>query len=453
MVSRNMRMAVGVLCCWISSVLAFAQPPAESPTAAGLYPQDGSSYVYNNGTSFEDELELSPVFRFQADWVFLKRNNDINDIPAISGPDSYGLSDAEFDYKSGYRLNLGLMNDDFELEATFMELDGLSASRFGRLANAIVFDGPAAFAAAIPGARATVGATPNFLTSSTLFSPINAAALDPADETDGLGVLNELEYIQPGAAYFACYTTDVQDFEVNFKGRRQSQRMFRFGVGYRNLQYREIGQVGFRGTFDTVDAIDDFDVPTNPDNLPNNGLSDGSLIRQGLTLDSGDADGFSENDVLLPGDNDVLLFASNTHASNRLNGVQGTLDAMFLESDYFQIGGYAKAGVYHNDVSGSLSETYTDIVNDGSTYSRQFSDAKDRIAFVGNLGVTGTVILRENFRFFAAYEMMFLSGVALAPDQQQGLTTDIAGNMYLDLQTNGSAVLYGGRLGFEILLP
>ncbi len=450
MVSRPTRMAVGVLCFWMTSVLALAQPPVESPTAAALYPQDGSSYLYNNGTSFEDELELSPAFRFQADWVFWKRNNNAEDLSAISGPDSFRLRDLEFDYKSGYRLNLGLMNDDFELEAVFMELDGLDASQSGMFGNAVVFDGPAAFAAAIPSAQTTIGATPNFLTSRRLFSPINAAALDPTDETT-LGVLNELEFIRPRAAFFAQYTTDVQDFQVNFKARRQSQRMLRFGAGYRNLQYREIGNLGFRGTFDTVDAIDDGDVPTDPENLGNNGLSHASLTRQRLTLDSGGANGFSENDVLLPGDNDVLLFTSSTHASNQLNGLQATLDAMFLDSDYFQLGGYATAGVYHNGVSGSVTEIYTDIVNDRSTYSRRFSDTKDKVAFVGNLGATGTVILRENFRFFATYEVMFLSGVALAPDQQRGLATDVVGNTYLDLQTHGSAILHGGRLGFEIL--
>ena len=129
------------------------------------------------------------------------------------------------------------------------------------------------------------------------------------------------------------------------------------------------------------------------------------------------------------------------------------MDASFLESEYFQIGGYAKAGVYHNRARGSVSEVYQNFENNQSLYTRSFSDSQNRVAFAGNLGITGTIFLRDNLRLFGGYELMYLSGVALAPDQNGGISTSIANMTSLNLQSHGQALFHGGRIGFEILFP
>ncbi len=449
MLLRRTRKAVGVLCLWMSSSFVIAQPPAAGPAETNVYPSDGS-YLQDGVPIFDDELELWPQFRFQADWVYMTRQNRSSSLPVISGPDKFSLNDVGFNYSSGYRLNLGFMNDDFEVEGSFLQLDGLGGTQNGTLGKPLVFDGRDSYTNSTLAAQLAIDGdlNPNFLNSGTFFSPINAAANNVDAVTPANDETNELETLQKDAVYSARYTSNLQDFEVNFKGRQQPGRLLRFGVGYRNVKLNELGSIQLRGVFDTFDTDGDDSAGNNG---PNDGLSNAALLGAGLSLTSGPSNGFNEN--VSPTAPDTLLFSTNTRAANVLNGLQGTLDASFFQSDYFELGAFGRAGVYYNQASGSVSETYRDLANPGSIYSRRFTDTKDQVAFVGNLGVTGRFRLRENVRLFTSYEVMFLSGVAVAPDQVRGIQTDISGTTSLDLQTNGNAVLYGGRVGIEILLP
>jgi hypothetical protein len=446
MLLRRARKAVGILCLWMSASYLHAQPPMSSPSAPEL-PRQDNAYLWSDVPSFDDGRELWPQFRFQAEWVYFTRRNRADDPAVVTGPDSFRMRDVDFHDNSGYRLNLAFMNDDFELEASFLELDGLEGSQTGTLSRSVVFDGTDSYNNASLAAQlvADPDLTPNFLSSQTYFSPINAAANNVDSVTAANDETNELEFLRSGALHTVHYTSDLQDFELNFKGRRQPQQMLRFGIGYRNVRFDELGTLQLRGVFDTVDVDDGLE----PD--PNNGLSDAAILAAGLALNSGSANGFSEN--VAPTSPDTLLFTTNTRASNLLNGVQATLDATFLESDYFHLGGFGRAGVYHNEAKGSIGETYRDFTGVGSVYTRNFSDSKDRVAFVGNLGVTGRLILSKKLNLFSSYEVMFLSGVALGPDQLKGIGTDIAGTTSLDLQTHGSAIFHGARVGVEILLP
>lgn len=445
---RLSRWAASVLALGVSAATVVAQPPAEPPIDAA-YPPEALNYSFDDGGNFYDELDLSPQFRFQADWLYYTRQNEAKSIPLFTGPETVSQRNADFSYQSGYRLNLGFMNEDYELEGSYLELNGLSSALNGTLTNAVVFDGADGFAAASMAAQATIGAAANFLETTTLFSPINAAA----NHSSGVAAnneTNELEFLDPGAIYQLRYTSDLQDFDINLKGRRQSGRLLRFGFGYRNIQFNEGGLAALRGSFNTVDTDGD-ENPGNND--PNDGLGNVALTAvpgAGLTLASG-AGGFAEN--TLPTLPDQLLFTSGTRTTNQLNGVQATLDATFLESEYFSIGGTAKAGVFHNRANGSVTETYQALDNGLSRYTRSFNDSTDRVAFAGNLGLNATVFLRENMRLFGGYELMYLSGVALAPDQSGGLRTDLANVTSLDLQSNGKAFYHGGRIGIEFLFP
>ena len=448
---RSTRWAASVLALGMSAATVVAQQPAASVKASpasdaliappSVYPQEGVNYSFQDGDNFYDELDLSPRFRFQADWVYYTRENRAKSLPIISGDESFTTKSADFNYNSGYRLTLGWMNDDFEFEGSYFELDGLGASNAGTLTNAVVFDGQGGFDAASQATRDTfgVGTVPNFLESNTFFAPINAASnfsgVAPNNET------TELQFLDPGAQYSVKYDSTLQDFDFNLKGRRQSGRLLRFGVGYRNIQFNESGLVALRGAFNTID--NDPIVLDASDNLSDTALRD-LVTGGGLTPASG-ATGFQQANQ--------LLFTSSSRANNQLNGVQATMDATFLESEYFQIGGYAKAGVYHNRARGSVSEVYQNFENPQSSYSRSFSDSQNRVAFAGNLGVTGTVFLRDNLRLFGGYELMYLSGVALAPDQNAGISTSIANVTALNLQSHGQALFHGGRVGFEILFP
>ena len=455
---RSTRWAASVLALGMSAATVVAQPPAAPASAPPVsdsllappsaYPHEGANYSFEKGENFYNELDLSPQFRFQADYLFYTRQNRAKALPVI-GSDTEGFSTrgADFNYNSGYRLTLGFMNDDFEFEGSYFSLDGLRSSNSGSLTNAVVFDGQSVFndpAAVSDATRFTIGGTPNFLETSTLFAPINAAA-NFASATAADNEANELEFLDSGAQYLVKYDTSLQDFDFNLKGRRQPGRLLRFGIGYRNIQLNESGLVALRGSFKTADNDGDETIGQND---PNDGLSDAALQNTvtggGLTAASGSS-GFQQDNQ--------LLFTSSTRANNQLNGVQATMDASFLESEYFQIGGYAKAGIYHNRARGSVSEVYQNFENPQSLYTRSLSDSQNRVAFAGNLGVTGTVFLRDNLRLFGGYELMYLSGVALAPDQNGGISTSIANVTSLNLQSHGQALFHGGRIGFEILFP
>ena len=425
------------------SVAALAQDPVHSPfTQPGSVAAENSSLL--NGTT-PDGWNVDWQWRFQADAVYLTRNNHWRDIPVISGPETFRPSNLDFDYKAGSRLSLGIMQDDFEMDFVFTTLNDWKDSQSGVLTHGVNFDGPVAYGAALPAAQTVVdpGSNPNFITTSTFFAPINTAALTGAEA-------NELEFLKPGASYSQSFSSSYQDFEVNYKRRPQPGRFARFGFGYRNVQLDERGNTALSGTFDTVDSA------TGLEAAGNNGLSNGSLVSGGLTAPTlaGSAVGFSENTGVVPAlPTDELLFTTKLHAKNQLNGVQLTSDFLFLESEYFELGAFGKAGVFHNFASGNISENYTDTLNDRANYSRTFNSTKQAASFLGQAGLTGRIFVRENVRLFGSYEAMYLSGLALAPDQMRGITTTVPPAASLDLRTQGSVFIHGGRIGVEILWP
>lgn len=447
MLLRRTQWAASLLALGISVSVAMAQPP--SGIGNSVPPPEELAYSFDNNGNFIDGLDLGPRWRFQADWVNYTRENTAKETSMITGAEPIGLKNTAFDRNSGYRLTLGFMHDDYELEASFFELNGLNGSQSGTLTNAVVFDGATGFAGASIAAQGTIGATPNFLELNTLFSVINTASNHPSG-TATENETNELEFLDSGAQYAVRYNSDLQDLDVNLKGRRQEGRLLRFGLGIRSIQFEEGHSAALRGSFNTVDSDGD---ETPGMNDQNDGLSNVALTANpgaGLTLGSGTG-GFFEN--TLPTQPDQLLFNSTTRSRNLLNGVQGTLDVTFLESEHFSIGGYAKAGVFHNIARGSVTESYRDLQNGLSTYSRTLGARKDRVSFAGNLGITGTILFSDSVRLFGGYELMYLNGVALAPDQANAIVTDISNSTSLNLRSNSDALFHGGRIGLEILFP
>ena len=194
------------------------------------------------------------------------------------------------------------------------------------------------------------------------------------------------------------------------------------------------------GTFSSVDA-DGVGVPGTA-GLPSAALTG---VGAGLTFGTGTNDGFIAGDT--------LLFSSRTLTQNRLNGVQAISEFQWLETEYFDLGGFGKAGVYYNSVTGSISEQYNGSGSNSSTYTRNLTDKKSAAAFLGHMGLTGRFHLRRNISVVAGYEAMFLAGLALAPDQVQTSTTPVVGAASLNLRANDTMFIHGGRVGLEILLP
>ena len=435
---RRTSLAASLLSLALSAT-AMAQAPAGGSPVESAYPTSRAEYV---SSDLADDWNREWQWRFSADAVYMKRNNRSNDIPVISGPETFRFSDFDFDFQYGTRLSLGIMEDDYEFEVTFLTLKDWLADRSGVLAHGLGFDGPTAFAAAAAaaGAQAAVdpGLNPNFLTSETYFSPLNSAA-SAALETDAL------DFLAPGASFQAQYRADFQDIEANYKQRSQPGRWLRLGLGFRNVKVRENGFSALSGTFGSVDA-DGAGAPGTPGTPGTPGLPSAALTGAGLTFATGGTD-----DGFIAGD--TLLFSSRTLTENRLNGMQAIAEFQFLESSYFDLGGFGKAGVYYNSATGSINEQYVGSGSNSSTYTRSLIDEKSAVSFLGHAGVTGRLHLRRNVSIVAGYEAVFLAGLALAPDQVQTSTTPVVGAASLNLRTDGTMFIHGGRLGLEILFP
>jgi hypothetical protein len=385
------------------------------------------------GRESVDAWNLDWQWRFGAEAVYMRRNNRAEGVPVIDGPERMRLSDFDFDDSYGTRLSLGIMEDDYELEITFLTLRNWNELRNGVLTNGLDFDGPAAYGAAAAAAQTAVdpGANPNFVTPATFFAPLNSAA-NAGGETDAL------DFLAPGATSQLTYTSDYQDLEVNYKQRSQPGRWLRWGLGFRNAKVRENGFAAFSGTFGSVDA-DGVGVPATA------GLPSGKLTGAGLTFASGTDDGF------IAGDN--LLISSRTQIENRLYGPQVLAEMLWIESDHFDLGGFGKAGVYYNDARGSIVDQYSATGSNTSTYTRTLNDKQSNVAFLGHAGVTGRIYLRRNLRLTGGYEAIYLSGIALAPDQLQYVSTSTVGAASLSMRTDSSVFIHGGRVGLEILFP
>jgi len=101
-----------------------------------------------------------------------------------------------------------------------------------------------------------------------------------------------------------------------------------------------------------------------------------------------------------------------------------------------------KAGIFGNDAQ---QEQY--VIDYEQFAVRPLTSAStDRAAFVGELNLTGIYRLNENWNLRAGYNAMWISGVALAPNQLDFSGELPAGNQ---LSSNGSVFLHGVSCGVE----
>jgi hypothetical protein len=145
---------------------------------------------------------------------------------------------------------------------------------------------------------------------------------------------------------------------------------------------------------------------------------------------------------------DELLLANinggaSTHSvatGNRLYGVQLGLDALLLDNDCWYVNAVGKVGIYSN--SGEQVTTTAGLV--GPLPLITFTD--NQTSFVGEFGINYGYRLTDRLTFLAGYNLLFVTGVALAPDQlaATNINTGVGA-----LDTNGSLFYHGLNLGLE----
>ncbi len=136
-----------------------------------------------------------------------------------------------------------------------------------------------------------------------------------------------------------------------------------------------------------------------------------------------------------------------TKTRNNLFGFQIGADGKLFERGRFSIGGLIKAGIFDNDAK---QMTAVSVIHK-SVYSA--SDSTDHTAFVGETGLRCEYQINDRLTLKAGYEVIWIEGVALAPEQvQQTYTTTRwvdSSVQALGINCNSGVFYHGAAVGLE----
>lgn len=104
---------------------------------------------------------------------------------------------------------------------------------------------------------------------------------------------------------------------------------------------------------------------------------------------------------------------SRTNLSNQLHGVQIGAQATLLEREWLTLKAGGSTGLYNNHVHQTL------FVRDNTFNYRSRTVRDDQAAIVSDLNLTGIYHLTSQLAFRAGLQMLWLTDVALAPEQTQ----------------------------------
>lgn len=101
-----------------------------------------------------------------------------------------------------------------------------------------------------------------------------------------------------------------------------------------------------------------------------------------------------------------------------------------------------KVGVFYND-----AQQYQEIIDyDDFLFRERIGDSGSAVAYMGELNVTGLFRLNDVWNLRAGYNVMWIGGLALAPDQLD-FSSDVDAGQQLD--RTGCVFLHGVNLGIE----
>ncbi|MCA9246452.1 MAG: BBP7 family outer membrane beta-barrel protein [Planctomycetales bacterium] len=105
--------------------------------------------------------------------------------------------------------------------------------------------------------------------------------------------------------------------------------------------------------------------------------------------------------------------------------------------------GTGKAGIYANDAS-QVQDPIYDFPN---IQYRSRREAEDTVAaFAGELNLSGIYHINDIWGIRGGYNLLWIEGVALAPDQLDFTDTALSGTT---IDTNGSVFFHGASIGLE----
>ena len=137
----------------------------------------------------------------------------------------------------------------------------------------------------------------------------------------------------------------------------------------------------------------------------------------------------------------------NIQTENDLLGFQIGTDIMFRRCKWAW-GVRAKMGPYVN-FSRNVKEIFNDPLGTPSQqyfFNDRFSQKRQKAALIGEVGFEATYKFRPNLIGRASYDFMWISGLALAPEQ---LTWNLEPSKNDTINTNGTIYAHGITLGLE----
>lgn len=152
-----------------------------------------------------------------------------------------------------------------------------------------------------------------------------------------------------------------------------------------------------------------------------------------------------DEDLTLLGDNQGVAAALyNVDTDNNLYGVQ-IGSRMRRYHSYWGLELQSKAGVFANDAS--QRQFVVDELGVNDVLLRNASASDEEVAFVGELGLSLLVRLTDDWGLRCGYNLLWIEGIALAPDQLDFSDTNLSGT---GLQTGGGSFSHGFNVGLEL---
>jgi hypothetical protein len=112
---------------------------------------------------------------------------------------------------------------------------------------------------------------------------------------------------------------------------------------------------------------------------------------------------------------DVSTF--DLRAQNELFGLQlGAESLLWSYADRLRVETAAKAGAYGNAASSGL---FYQLQNRGATTPYEQHAYRGNVAFVGDVAISGSYQITHNLAVRGGYQLLWLSGVAIATEQSQ----------------------------------
>lgn len=135
-------------------------------------------------------------------------------------------------------------------------------------------------------------------------------------------------------------------------------------------------------------------------------------------------------------------FGARTDVSNNLIGLQIGMDAELWDSGRFHLNGLVKSGIYFSNAEHNAKFNFDDVP--GFTHLT-VHDTRQQAAFLGECELTGSIDLNDALSLRLGYQVMWLGGVALGPEQIA--VTD--GNTGTGIDSSGSVFWHGGLAQIE----